>query len=299
MAKTKTIVKHCSKCNKPFSTADDSVILCRECTSKELKDEAAKELERQNEVAETRTCSACDRNFVITVGSKEFFEKRGLTLPHLCPDCRELLKKRKKEMGGLEHVCKTCGKKFTYSAATILKCALNGWELFDECPDCRRARKEQARAAKQADRQKVVATITCKDCGKEFVVTAGEEAFLKKHGLEHLPSRCPDCRHKRKVRILAEDMRRFGDGDASENQETEVVIEDTTPLDNISAMMSDIAPAPVIQGAIDDEADNTPDATDTEAANEEKAAPAATAEAPATDTESKKSDTETDAHTGA
>ena len=64
-------------------------------------------------------------------------------------------------------------------------------------------------------------------------------------------------------------------------------------------MMSDIAPAPVIQGTIDDETDNTPEATDTEATNEEKAAPAPTAEAPATDTESKKSDTETDAHTGA
>lgn len=283
MAKTKTIVKHCAKCNKPFSTADDSVVLCRECTSKELKDEAAKELERQNEVAETRTCTACGKSFDITVGSKEFFEKRGLNLPNLCPDCRELLKKRKKELGGLEHTCKTCGKPFSYGAVTVLKSALFGWELSQECPDCRKAKREKAKEAREAnqaskaDRQKVVATVVCKECGKEFVVTAGEQEFLKSHGLDNLPTHCPECRHKRKVRVLAEDMRRFGD--KNEAAEETVVMSDATPLDNIQTMMSDIAPAPeatstmAITGTIDEDAGPV----------DEAAAAAEPAETPASD----------------
>lgn len=293
MAKTKTIVKHCAKCNKPFSTADDSVVLCRECTSKELKEEATKELERQNEVAETRTCTACGKSFDITVGSKEFFEKRGLNLPNLCPDCRELLKKRKKELGGLEHTCKTCGKPFSYGAITVLKFALSGRELSQECPDCRKAKREKAKAASQAsqtDRQKVVATVVCKECGKEFVVTAGEQEFLKSHGLDNLPTHCPECRHKRKVRVLAEDMRRFGD--KNEAQEETVVMSDATPLDNVQNMMADIAPAPetngsmAITGTIDEAAaaaepaeapasDNTPaDAADNQTAEAEPEAKA-------------------------
>lgn len=280
MAKNKTIVKHCAKCNKPFSTADDSIVLYRECTSKELKEEATKELERQNEVAETRTCTACGSSFDITVGSKEFFEKRGLNLPNLCPDCRELLKNRKKELGGLEHICKTCGKPFNYGAITVIKFARSGRELSEECPDCRKAKREKAKEANRAgkaDRQKPVATLTCKECGKEFVVTAGEQEFLKSHGLENLPTHCPECRHKRKVRVLAEDMRRFGD--KNEAVEETVVMSDATPLDNIQTMMSDIAPAPeatstmAITGTIDEDAGPV----------DEAAAAAEPAETPASD----------------
>ncbi len=42
-------------------------------------------------------------------------------------------------------------------------------------------------------------TITCKDCGKEFVFTEGEQAFFKQVGLEHNPVRCPECRKARKA----------------------------------------------------------------------------------------------------
>lgn len=41
-------------------------------------------------------------------------------------------------------------------------------------------------------------TLTCKDCGKEFVFTEGEQAFYKEKGLENEPQRCPDCRRARK-----------------------------------------------------------------------------------------------------
>ena len=40
--------------------------------------------------------------------------------------------------------------------------------------------------------------ITCKDCGKEFVFTVGEQDFFKEKGFENDPVRCPDCRRARK-----------------------------------------------------------------------------------------------------
>ena len=37
-------------------------------------------------------------------------------------------------------------------------------------------------------------TLVCKDCGQEFVFTAGEQAFYKEKGLDNEPK----CRDKRK-----------------------------------------------------------------------------------------------------
>ncbi|AZV58514.1 MULTISPECIES: zinc-ribbon domain-containing protein [Clostridium] len=42
-------------------------------------------------------------------------------------------------------------------------------------------------------------TIVCKDCGKEFVFTEGEQEFYKEKGFENDPVRCPECRRKRKA----------------------------------------------------------------------------------------------------
>lgn len=41
-------------------------------------------------------------------------------------------------------------------------------------------------------------TLVCKDCGKEFVFTEGEQAFYKEKGFENEPLRCPECRKARK-----------------------------------------------------------------------------------------------------
>lgn len=41
-------------------------------------------------------------------------------------------------------------------------------------------------------------TIVCKDCGKEFIFTAGEQEFFKEKGFENDPVRCPECRKARK-----------------------------------------------------------------------------------------------------
>lgn len=42
-------------------------------------------------------------------------------------------------------------------------------------------------------------TLTCKDCGKQFVWTAGEQQFYKDKGFDNEPTRCQDCRAKKKA----------------------------------------------------------------------------------------------------
>lgn len=36
--------------------------------------------------------------------------------------------------------------------------------------------------------------LQCRDCGNEFVFTAGEQEFYAGRGLTNEPGRCPDCR---------------------------------------------------------------------------------------------------------
>ena len=43
--------------------------------------------------------------------------------------------------------------------------------------------------------------IVCKDCGKEFVFTAGEQEFYKLKGFSE-PKKCKDCREKAKKEKL-------------------------------------------------------------------------------------------------
>ena len=41
-------------------------------------------------------------------------------------------------------------------------------------------------------------TLTCRDCGREFIFTAGEQEFFAEHGFENEPQRCGGCRRARK-----------------------------------------------------------------------------------------------------
>ena len=41
-------------------------------------------------------------------------------------------------------------------------------------------------------------TLVCKDCGAEFVFTAGEQEFYAEKGLENEPKRCKTCRDAKK-----------------------------------------------------------------------------------------------------
>ena len=41
-------------------------------------------------------------------------------------------------------------------------------------------------------------TLKCKDCGQDFVFTAGEQEFYAQKGFQNQPQRCRDCRQARK-----------------------------------------------------------------------------------------------------
>lgn len=41
-------------------------------------------------------------------------------------------------------------------------------------------------------------TLVCKECGKEFVFTAGEQEFYAEKGLMNEPQRCRECRIARR-----------------------------------------------------------------------------------------------------
>ncbi len=44
-------------------------------------------------------------------------------------------------------------------------------------------------------------TLVCKECGNEFVFTAGEQEFYAEKGFENEPGRCKTCRDARKRRM--------------------------------------------------------------------------------------------------
>jgi len=37
-------------------------------------------------------------------------------------------------------------------------------------------------------------TLTCRDCGLNFIFTVGEQEFYAAKRFQHEPSRCPECR---------------------------------------------------------------------------------------------------------
>jgi len=41
-------------------------------------------------------------------------------------------------------------------------------------------------------------TLTCRDCGREFVFSASEQEFFAEKGFTNEPGRCPECRAARK-----------------------------------------------------------------------------------------------------
>lgn len=42
-------------------------------------------------------------------------------------------------------------------------------------------------------------TLTCKDCGSDFVFSASEQEFYAEKGFSNEPGRCADCRSARKA----------------------------------------------------------------------------------------------------
>jgi len=41
-------------------------------------------------------------------------------------------------------------------------------------------------------------SLTCRDCGKSFTFSAGEQEFFAAKGFSNEPTRCPPCRETRK-----------------------------------------------------------------------------------------------------
>ena len=41
-------------------------------------------------------------------------------------------------------------------------------------------------------------TLNCRECGNDFVFTAGEQEFYQQKGLVNQPGRCPSCRAARR-----------------------------------------------------------------------------------------------------
>ena len=54
-------------------------------------------------------------------------------------------------------------------------------------------------------------TLTCRDCGQEFVFTAGEQAFYQERGFSE-PTRCKACRDKRKMERNSGGYDSYGSG---------------------------------------------------------------------------------------
>ena len=40
-------------------------------------------------------------------------------------------------------------------------------------------------------------TLKCKECGADFIITAGEQEFYAEKGFQNEPQRCRDCRNAR------------------------------------------------------------------------------------------------------
>ncbi len=49
-------------------------------------------------------------------------------------------------------------------------------------------------------------TLVCKECGKEFTFTAGEQEFYAEKGFTNEPQRCKECRDARKNRRASKEM---------------------------------------------------------------------------------------------
>lgn len=55
-------------------------------------------------------------------------------------------------------------------------------------------------------------TLRCRDCGRDFVFTAGEQEFYQLKGLMNAPSRCQECRTARKSQRSGYDGQAAGGG---------------------------------------------------------------------------------------
>lgn len=155
---TKTIRKRCEKCNKPFSTADESVSLCRECQAKaDFETRRAADLDRKEnakKIAITKKCIDCGSEFTVTNGELDFLKNHGYGEPIRCPDCRALHREYvKKGMNnvGMETDCVDCGKHIKFTNRELYWYISHGYSIPTRCKDCRE--KRRAKFQKEQDKK--------------------------------------------------------------------------------------------------------------------------------------------------
>jgi len=74
-------------------------------------------------------------------------------------------------------------------------------------------------------------TLTCAECGKEFVWTAGEQAFYAEHGFRQ-PKRCKECRPIHNARIDEARKERAANGGYSDATKSVAVTDDSKTILN-------------------------------------------------------------------
>lgn len=128
MSKYKKEIKHCAKCNKPFSVYPNSTeTLCASCKEMALEDvlrrnghapqhtmvrntaesfkeryavkDAEVEASWDKRTSVQKTCRDCGKPFEITRAERIFFESHGLALPKRCTACSKAKKAARKENG--------------------------------------------------------------------------------------------------------------------------------------------------------------------------------------------------------
>lgn len=126
MSKYKKEIKHCEKCNKPFSVFPNSTeTLCTSCKKANYEEmlrlnghtpkhrlvrsmgdsfmefsaipDALSAAQRDNAVSIQKTCRDCGKPFEITKAERIFFESHNMALPKRCPACRKARKEARKE----------------------------------------------------------------------------------------------------------------------------------------------------------------------------------------------------------
>jgi hypothetical protein len=126
MGKYKKEIKHCEKCNKPFSVFPNSTeTLCANCKRNNLEEtlrrnghapqhmlvrrpydgfteafaveDAARRASRDKNTSIEKTCRDCGKAFEISRSERIFFESHNMALPKRCPACRKVRKEARKE----------------------------------------------------------------------------------------------------------------------------------------------------------------------------------------------------------
>lgn len=126
MGKYKKEIKHCEKCNKPFSVFPNSTeTLCTSCKRDNLEEtlrknghapqhtlvrsfrdslneafaveDAAIRASWDGDTSIEKTCRDCGKVFEITCAERIFFESHNMALPKRCPACRKARKEARKE----------------------------------------------------------------------------------------------------------------------------------------------------------------------------------------------------------